>query len=418
MKVPSKKFKVGNLSFDLSGGRMVMLMVSLFILAMVVLIYFTMLRPKAGLDGARVTAPPAMANATVGGAGTPQYNAAVEKQNKLELSQAAHSGNSAISTPVDLSEKKVNLNLLDLNDQPAKPKAAASAPKAAAAKPAAPNTPPPFNPAANAAQALMLKVPDVTDKGVEAEMAGAIQRVSMLEQGGTTQVLTPYTPSNLVIAQAQEAASGSLSSVPGTPSAASSSPQSSGSNALIKRLLKPGNILYAEFTTRLKSTIPSPVVAQIEQGPLAGYKIIGSWSKSPNVDAMTIQFSRLVLPDGSTVGFQAFAVDPNTTLPAVASNVNYKVLSRTANFLGATFLAVLNGYSQAYATAGQQVIQSTTGTVVTTPPFSAQQARALGLEQATNALQPLETLMMQKVMQPDVINVDPGTPFGLLVISN
>lgn len=406
MKIPSKKFTVGNLTFDLSGGRMVMLITAILIVLAMVLIYFTLLRPTPGLDGAQVKPPPLIKNATVGGSGTPEYNQAVEQQNSLVINKAAQSGKTAIATPVDLNDKKVNLNLLNLNDQAPKPAPVASAPTAQP-------------------QVVMPKIdallqPDFKDAAVQAEMDNVIKRVGLLEQGATTQSLDPYTPSKIVLAQAARMEQASLSSptsssANGSPTAAASS---GGPSALIKRLLKPGNILYAQFTTRLTSTLPSPAVGEIEQGPLAGYKILGSWSKAPNVDAMTIQFSRLVLPDGTTVAFKGYAIDPNTTLTAVESNVDYKVLSRTANFLGATFLAVLNGYSQAYASTGQQVVQSTTGTVVTTPAFSARQAAALGLTQATTALQPLEGLMMQKVMQPNVINVDPGTPFGLLVISN
>lgn len=408
MKIPQKKIKVGNLTFDMSGGRMVMLLTAVFIFIVVVVLYFTVLRGTPGVSGAQIAPPPKIEGAAVGGVGTPQYNAAVEQQNKQEVAKAEQTGGSVIATPVNLSDKKVNLDLLNLG-APAKPPAVPALPQASApvVEPVV-AVPPPKPPA----PPLPIQQADYVNKDIQSEMKNVIDNVSKLESGGTTQILTPSVPASILLAQAAREDSASTASASG----AGSSSSVVDSNPLLKRLLRPGSIIYAEFTTRLKSTLPSPVIGEIAQGPLSGYKLIGAWTRAKDVDAMTIQFSQIVLPDGTTAPLTAFAVDPNSTLPAVASSVDYHVLSRTANFMGATFLAVLNGYSQAYAQAGQQIVATPSSTTVVTPPFSAEQARAAAMVQATNMLQPLSSMMMTKVMQPDTINVAPGTPFGLLVL--
>ncbi|MBU2794438.1 hypothetical protein HAQ01_13845 [Acidithiobacillus thiooxidans] len=183
--------------------------------------------------------------------------------------------------------------------------------------------------------------------------------------------------------------------------------------------IPPGSILYGVFENALKSTMPGPVIGELVQGKYNGDRVIGSFTRTKGSDHLEIRLHTLVLPSGKTVAIDAYAISPNTTLPGMATNVNYHILSRTANFLGAAFLAGVEGYGAAVAQEGSTTTSALgIGTTQTYPMLTPSQTMDIAAGQAAQQLQPVQEAMANNVMEPNTITVAQGTPFGLLVVSS
>lgn len=183
--------------------------------------------------------------------------------------------------------------------------------------------------------------------------------------------------------------------------------------------IPPGSILYGVFENALKSTMPGPVIGELVQGKYNGDRVIGSFSPSKGSNDLLIRLNTLVLPNGKTIQINAYAVSPSTTLPGMATGVDYHILSRTANFLGAAFLSGVEGYGAAVAQEGSTTTSSLgIGTTQTYPMLTPAQTMDIAAGQAAQQLQPIQQAMANNVMEPNTITVAQGTPFGLLVVSS
>ena len=192
------------------------------------------------------------------------------------------------------------------------------------------------------------------------------------------------------------------------------------SATLIKKpAIRPGSIIYGIFENAMKSTMPGPVIGELVQGKYNGDRVIGAFTRTSGSNHLLIRLNTLVLPSGKTVAINGYAVSPQTTLPGMATNVNYHVMARTANFLGAAFLAGVEGYGSAVAQQGTTTVGSLFGGATTVyPMLTPAQTLDVAVGQAAQQLQPIQQNMMQNVMEPDTVTVAQGTPFGLLVVSS
>lgn len=182
----------------------------------------------------------------------------------------------------------------------------------------------------------------------------------------------------------------------------------------------PGTMLYGVFDNTMKSSLNvRTVIGTLVDGKYNGDRVIGSFEKPSNTNALTVHFNTLVFPDGKTVNIDAYAVSPKTTLPAMETSVNYHVLSRSASFLGAAFMAGIEGYGQSLAQQGSTSVSSALGGVTQTyPALTTAQTLGVAVGQAAEQLQPVQSALANNIMEPDTVTLVQGTPFGLLVVSS
>ncbi len=185
-----------------------------------------------------------------------------------------------------------------------------------------------------------------------------------------------------------------------------------------KPAIRPGTIVYGVFENAMKSTMPGPVIGELVQGQYNGDRVIGSFTRASGSNRLLIRLHTLVLPSGKTVTIDGYAVSPRTTLPGMATNVNYHVLTRTASFLGAAFLAGVEGYGAAVSQQGTTMSSSLFGSVTQYPMLTPAQTMDIAAGQAAQQLQPIQQGLANDVMEPDTVFVAKGTPFGLLVVSS
>lgn len=187
--------------------------------------------------------------------------------------------------------------------------------------------------------------------------------------------------------------------------------QNQGLNADIAAtvLVPAGTIEYAQMVTEANTDAPGPILAQVASGPLKGARLIGNFSSTN--DYLTLNFTTVVL-DGVSYGVSAVALDPNTTLPGVATDVNKRYLQRVALPAAAAFITGLTG---AIAESGSTTVTIQGETVSEeTQDLDSDQEVATGIAEAGEEFGEILDEMSDEI-EP-LIRVRAGTPLGILFL--
>lgn len=172
-------------------------------------------------------------------------------------------------------------------------------------------------------------------------------------------------------------------------------------------LLPAGEIAYATLLIEANTDAPGPILAQILSGPLKGGKLIGAFEEQRNF--LTLNFSTLVLNEVS-LGVSAVAIDPNTTLPGFATEINRRYLSRVLLPAAAAFIT---GFTEAVAETGRTTITIEGDTVAEdTEDADSEQEIATGFSELGEELS--EIIDEEADLIEPLIRVAPGTPLGIL----
>lgn len=170
-----------------------------------------------------------------------------------------------------------------------------------------------------------------------------------------------------------------------------------------------GEIAYAQIITEANSDIPGPVLGQIISGPLSGSRVLGDFSVEN--DLISLRFNTVVV-DGISYQIDTIALDPATTLPGMATDVDHRYLRRV---LLPTAAAFIEGAAEAITDTGRTNV-SVSGDVVAeeTEGTDSREQIASGIEEASSQLSEIIEEMNENV-EPLII-IRAGTPMGLLFI--
>lgn len=172
-----------------------------------------------------------------------------------------------------------------------------------------------------------------------------------------------------------------------------------------------GTIEYAQLITEANTDAPGPVLAEIASGPLQGSRIIGSFS-STDQDYLTLNFSTVVV-NGISQSVSAVALDPNTTLPGMVTDIDKRYFKRVVLPAAAAFV---EGLTSAIAESGRTTVTISgaagTTTTQTTGNTDNDQEVASGIEKAGETLSDIfdEEADRTRVM----LKIASGTPIGIL----
>ena len=144
-------------------------------------------------------------------------------------------------------------------------------------------------------------------------------------------------------------------------------------------------------------------------GPLKGNRILGSFE--PQDSYLTLNFDTIVI-DGEALTIDAVALDVDTTLPALATEVDRRYFKRI--FLPAA-AAFIEGFAEAVAESGRTTITIEGETVAEEEEeASDEQEIASGIEEVGTELGEILDEMAEDTEV--LIRVEAGTPFGLLFV--
>jgi intracellular multiplication protein IcmE len=182
-------------------------------------------------------------------------------------------------------------------------------------------------------------------------------------------------------------------------------------NDQIENIIIPaGTIEYAQLITEANTDAPGPVMAQIASGPLAGSRLIGTFQATENY--ITLQFNTAVI-DGVSEAANAVAIDPNTTLPGMVTEIDRRYLKRIILPAAAAFV---EGLGSAIANSGTTTlyIGDDTAAVEESDKGSREEV-ATGFEEAGDELGQL--LEDEADATQPMLRIAAGTPIGVLFIT-
>lgn len=177
-----------------------------------------------------------------------------------------------------------------------------------------------------------------------------------------------------------------------------------------KIIIAAGTIAYAQTLIEANSDVQGPVLAELASGPLSGARLIGNFQL--NEEYLTLRFSRAIYK-GKEYSIEAYALDPATTLPAMATDVDHHYMSRILIPAAARFL---QGYAQAVSQRGSTIIVNNGSTVATTDGLDGRQAAVYGAAEAVN--QAASVVQQDRQRKPVTVKVASGTRMGLLFITS
>jgi len=174
--------------------------------------------------------------------------------------------------------------------------------------------------------------------------------------------------------------------------------------------IRAGEVLYGSMLLAADSETPTPVVARIESGELAGARLIGSFTPAERTTGLIITFRTLVDPQGQDHAINAFAIDGVSGAGSVASHIDRRILARYGPILAASFLA---GLAQSAGTPRTVLLNGDgTPTLVEDAPTMTESLYA-GLAAAANQAQ--QDIIKTRPRGPRVI-VAAGHPVGILFL--
>jgi intracellular multiplication protein IcmE len=177
---------------------------------------------------------------------------------------------------------------------------------------------------------------------------------------------------------------------------------------LSKVVIPAGEIEYAQLLVEANSDIPGPIVALMASGPFSGARMMGSFSKKE--EYIVMQFTSITGKDGNSIPIQAYAVDPDTTLTGMATDVDHRYLERIILPVAAKFI---EGVGSAIAESGSTTVAVEGETVTSSQEdLDLKQEVFKGVE---NAAQKIGEIFDEEGNKTEIlVRVRAGTPMGLL----
>lgn len=174
-------------------------------------------------------------------------------------------------------------------------------------------------------------------------------------------------------------------------------------------LLPAGEIVYAQLLTEANTDTPGPVLAEIMSGPLKGSRILGTFEEQNEL--LTLNFDTIVYEEESLT-VDAVGLDPDTTLPGMATEVDHRYLKRVILPAAAAFI---EGYAGAIAETTTVTVVTDGGTVVDgeEEPDNTEEV-ATGIEEAGQELGEILDDMAEETQI--LVRIAAGTPIGILFL--
>lgn len=175
-------------------------------------------------------------------------------------------------------------------------------------------------------------------------------------------------------------------------------------------IIPAGTIEYAQLITEANTDAPGPILAQIASGPLAGSRLIGTFSSTDNY--LVLNFNQIVI-DGVSEAANAVAIDPNTTLPGMVTEIDRRYLKRIILPAAAAFV---EGLAEAVSESGTTTIFIDGDTVAqSTSDTDNQQEVASGIEEAGESLS--DILEEEADSTRPMLRIAAGTPIGIMFVT-
>ena len=176
-----------------------------------------------------------------------------------------------------------------------------------------------------------------------------------------------------------------------------------------KTLVPAGTVSYAQLLTEANSDVPGPILAQIVSGPLAGARVVGNFKTMDGY--LVLQFN-LANMKGKDIPISAYALDPDTTLPGMATEVDNRYFLRVVLPSAAAFL---EGLGDALGTPPSTTTTTSSGTLTSQGEVGMKTGMYQGLGKAANVAGAFFQAEGQATKQ--LVRIASGTPMGIFFVT-
>lgn len=177
-----------------------------------------------------------------------------------------------------------------------------------------------------------------------------------------------------------------------------------------KAVIAAGTVNYAQLLTEANSDVPGPILAQILSGPLSGGRAIGRFQVMNEYLVLTFN---TVTHKGKEYDVNALALDPDTTLGGLATEVDHRYFTRI-------LLPAAGAFASAF---GQALGETTTQTTVSDGTVISDQAKKGSKEAMYAGLGEVGSTVSEFFKNEanntkTLVRVAVGTPMGIFFLSS
>lgn len=347
------------------------------------------------IQAARIGKAPNL-NEAPGGASSPFFIEQNKAANEQRVQQAINKGESAIPTPnganidlADLTDKNKKDPLLEFRAETERLKQEMRAEQK-------------LN-----AQQLQMMQQQMSQKSQEEDdsLARAMQRqMQELMQSWIPHKLTTVQG----VAPKEEKASDLTLATTGAPQAAVGTTNYTQQQK--KPIISAGTVNYAQLLTEANSDVPGPILIQILSGPLAGARAVGRFQVMNDYLVLTFNIATL---KGKEYQINALALDPDTTLGGMATEVDHRYFVRVLLPAAASFMSA---FGSALSQGSSTTTVQDNAVVVDQAQKGYKDATFAGLGQAGQTMS--QFFQNQANQIKTLVRVAVGTPMGLFFLTS
>jgi len=372
------------------------LFVLMVVVGAVVAVAISLFSGNDSTSSALLGKPPDLQQAA-GGKSTPYLKEQTELANNQRTKEAMQSGGSAIPTPIGPSTGEGEFNpgaqkedpINELRAEVENMNKQLQEAKQIAATPPVQQAPEPFDD--SLAQAMQKQMGQLLD--------------SWAPKGTRVFAVTDIEKMN-----ADQTANGSGSNGVGGTNANASNPNTP-TTPPAKTIVPAGTVSYAELLTEANSDVPSPILGQLVSGPLKGARIVGQFQVvNGYADYLTLTF-KLADLKGTDYKINALALDPDTTLGGMATEVDQRYMTRLVLPAAAGFL---QGFASALGQGNSTITTNGTTTIFQQSGKSVTQGEYAGVSAAAQTAG--QFFQNQANQTRPLVRVASGTPMGIFFI--
>jgi intracellular multiplication protein IcmE len=173
-------------------------------------------------------------------------------------------------------------------------------------------------------------------------------------------------------------------------------------------IIPAGTINYGQMLLEANSDVPGPVLVQLVSGPLAGARMIGRFTVES--DVLVIEFNSIVV-DGLNSPISAIAIDPGTTLPGVATEVDKRYFARVLLPAAGEFI---EGLGRGFAQTTETTIVSGDVVTTSTTDLDVEQEFGVAVEEAAQEINQFVEREANAINP--LVRVERGTPVGVFFL--
>ncbi|MCB9985583.1 MAG: hypothetical protein H6864_07875 [Micavibrio sp.] len=177
----------------------------------------------------------------------------------------------------------------------------------------------------------------------------------------------------------------------------------------LKVLIPAGDIAYGQLLMEANSDIPGPIVALLVSGPFSGSRVLGSFQRQE--EYLIMEFNTLVGKDGHSIPINAVAVDPDTTLTGMATDVDHRYLQRIVLPAAVSFI---QGMGSAIAENGTTTVEVSGGDSTVSQENSDLDTKQELSKAVSEAADKVGEILDEDSDVEILVRVKAGTPLGLM----